>query len=189
MHGQAQRGKTYHPDFLGGGCEESGLVGETRLKWTADPMGYLSKRMLQMRARGFALRDAFADVLKGLHLREEFEDAPVFDITPLDCEPAAGPDRQHLLTEIQTALSAAFPGQNPEARKIKGDILEATFKTRLWKKVTEDVPTETLDEGEKKVHYLIDQLQTTQDQPTNAVQWLIDRLEDRRRREPQDAHE
>lgn len=34
-------------------------------------------RMLQMRARGFALRDAFADVLKGLNIREEVEDIPV----------------------------------------------------------------------------------------------------------------
>ena len=33
-------------------------------------------RMLQMRARGFALRDAFADVLKGLNIREEIEDIP-----------------------------------------------------------------------------------------------------------------
>ncbi len=34
-------------------------------------------RMLQMRARGFALRDAFADVLRGLNIREEVEDIPV----------------------------------------------------------------------------------------------------------------
>lgn len=33
------------------------------------------KRMRQMRARGFALRDAFADVLKGLSLAEEQRDA------------------------------------------------------------------------------------------------------------------
>lgn len=31
------------------------------------------KRMLQMRARGFALRDAFADSLRGLGMREELE--------------------------------------------------------------------------------------------------------------------
>jgi hypothetical protein len=31
------------------------------------------RRMLQMRARAFALRDAFPDVLGGLYLREEFE--------------------------------------------------------------------------------------------------------------------
>jgi hypothetical protein len=40
--------------------------------------------MLQMRARGFALRDAFPDVLKGLITAEEAQDMPVEekDITP-----------------------------------------------------------------------------------------------------------
>ena len=40
--------------------------------WTQYP-----KRMLQMRARGFALRDAFPDVLKGLITSEEAQDYPV----------------------------------------------------------------------------------------------------------------
>ena len=39
--------------------------------WTAYP-----KRMLQMRARGFALRDAFPDVLKGMITIEEAQDYP-----------------------------------------------------------------------------------------------------------------
>jgi len=39
--------------------------------WTQYP-----KRMLQMRARGFALRDAFPDVLKGLITAEEAQDYP-----------------------------------------------------------------------------------------------------------------
>lgn len=39
--------------------------------WTQYP-----KRMLQMRARGFALRDAFPDVLKGLITIEEAQDYP-----------------------------------------------------------------------------------------------------------------
>lgn len=34
------------------------------------------KRMLQMRARAFCLRDAFADVLRGMQVREELEDYP-----------------------------------------------------------------------------------------------------------------
>lgn len=40
----------------------------------AGPWTQYPKRMLQMRARSFALRDAFADVLKGLNMREEVED-------------------------------------------------------------------------------------------------------------------
>lgn len=38
-----------------------------------------TKRMRQMRARGFALRDKFADVLKGVITREEAEDYPTSD--------------------------------------------------------------------------------------------------------------
>ena len=35
-----------------------------------------TKRMMQMRARAFALRDAFADVLRGVHIGEEAQDLP-----------------------------------------------------------------------------------------------------------------
>jgi hypothetical protein len=40
------------------------------------PWSQYPKRMLQMRARGFACRDAFPDALKGLISREEAEDYP-----------------------------------------------------------------------------------------------------------------
>jgi hypothetical protein len=50
--------------------------------WTQYP-----KRMLQMRARGFALRDAFPDVLKGLVTAEEAHDYPVVT----QAEPAREP--------------------------------------------------------------------------------------------------
>ncbi len=39
-------------------------------------------RMLQMRARGFAGRDAFPDVLGGLYLQEEMEGIDAADVTP-----------------------------------------------------------------------------------------------------------
>lgn len=39
-------------------------------------------RMLQMRARGFALRDSFADALGGVRLAEEVQDYEIKDITP-----------------------------------------------------------------------------------------------------------
>jgi hypothetical protein len=54
----------------------------------ADKQTYKSypKRMLQMRARAFALRDMFPDVLKGLQVREEVEDfveaSSPRDVTP-----------------------------------------------------------------------------------------------------------
>lgn len=45
--------------------------------WTQYP-----SRMLQMRARGFALRDKFADALKGISIREEVEDYQDFQEAP-----------------------------------------------------------------------------------------------------------
>lgn len=51
-------------------AKRAGLWGKPG-PWQAYP-----KRMLQMRARGFALRDAFPDVLKGLITAEEAQDFP-----------------------------------------------------------------------------------------------------------------
>jgi len=53
--------------------------------WSAYP-----KRMMQMRARGFALRDAFPDVLKGLITAEEAQDFPV-EATPVPVAKPANP--------------------------------------------------------------------------------------------------
>jgi hypothetical protein len=52
-------------------AKRAGLWGKQG-PWSAYP-----KRMLQMRARGFAIRDAFPDVLKGLITVEEAQDFPV----------------------------------------------------------------------------------------------------------------
>lgn len=51
-------------------AKQAGLLGK------AGTWAQYRKRMLQMRARGFALRDKFADVLKGLILAEEAMDMP-----------------------------------------------------------------------------------------------------------------
>jgi len=45
--------------------------------WTQYP-----KRMLQMRARSWALRDVFPDVLRGMPVAEELMDMPEKDVTP-----------------------------------------------------------------------------------------------------------
>lgn len=68
-------------------AKRAGLWGKPG-PWTQYP-----QRMLQMRARGFALRDAFPDALKGLISAEEARDIPVdtFAGTTIDAkaEPAA----------------------------------------------------------------------------------------------------
>lgn len=58
-------------------AKKAGLIGKQ------GPWQTATSRMLQMRARSFAARDGAADVLKGLHIREEVEDyTHVRDVTP-----------------------------------------------------------------------------------------------------------
>jgi len=65
-------------------AKRAGLWGKQG-PWTSYP-----KRMMQMRARGFALRDAFPDVLKGLITAEEAQDYPT-EAIPKDITPTANP--------------------------------------------------------------------------------------------------
>jgi hypothetical protein len=55
----------------------------------AGPWKQYPDRMMQMRARGFALRDAFPDVLKGLQSAEEAQDIPTIDATAEPVAPVA----------------------------------------------------------------------------------------------------
>lgn len=82
-------------------AKKAGLVGKSG-PWTQYP-----ERMLQMRARGFALRDAFPDALKGLISTEEARDYP---------------ERKDLSKE---------PGHVIEAQVVEGPMGEETLKTLL----------------------------------------------------------
>lgn len=57
-------------------AKTAGLMGKQG-PWSTNP-----KRMRQMRARAFALRDLFPDVLKGMQVAEELMDYEEKDITP-----------------------------------------------------------------------------------------------------------
>jgi hypothetical protein len=87
-------------------AKKAGLWGK------AGPWTQYSRRMLQMRARGFALRDAFPDVLRGLVTAEEAQDYP-------QAEPAREPAREPVVvrpTFEATAVAAATPGDMERSR-------------------------------------------------------------------------
>jgi hypothetical protein len=111
----------------------AGLAGKSG-PWTQYP-----RRMLQMRARGFALRDAFPDLLRGLVTAEEAQDYP----TP---EPAREPvrvrpkfDDTNLATRVQQSEIGIAPDE-PEipdspARATPDDMAKARHAVQQAKSV------------------------------------------------------
>lgn len=61
-------------------AETAGLWGKKSYDGKPTPWVTYPKRMMQMRARAYALRDVFADVLRGIHIAEESQDISV-DVT------------------------------------------------------------------------------------------------------------
>ena len=83
------------------------------LQGKAGPWTQYPKRMRQMRARAFALRDVFPDVLRGLPVAEELMDTPT---------------ERHMgaVDEVQTALPPAPPAP-PALPACKPEDFEADF--------------------------------------------------------------
>lgn len=76
------------------------------------PWQQYPKRMLQMRARGFACRDAFPDALRGLYLAEEAMDMP--EREPIDVTPAR-PQREYVSIDPAQITNGEAPA--PEDAK------------------------------------------------------------------------
>ncbi len=82
-------------------AKKAGLWGK------AGPWQQYPKRMLQMRARGFAVRDAFPDVLRGLITAEEAADIPARDTF-------AGPTIEHAASPPAPAAEQPKQKQTPD---------------------------------------------------------------------------
>ncbi|MBK5942747.1 recombinase RecT [Halorhodospira halophila] len=68
-------------------AQRAGLAGKQG-PWQSYP-----KRMIQMRARAFALRDVFPDALRGIAVAEEVRDIPEKDVTPEPAPAASEPEQ------------------------------------------------------------------------------------------------
>ena len=90
------------------------LWGKTGQSGQPTPWVTHPDRMLQMRARGFALRDGFADVLGGMYLREELEGETI-DVTPtVPTPPVPPPMPTHGSPELdEDAKMLLAMGQDP----------------------------------------------------------------------------
>lgn len=107
--------------------------------WTQYP-----KRMLQMRARGFALRDAFPDVLKGLITSEEAQDYPQAektgqfkDITPVNPLEAIAPPKP--IEEIYEANAEEIP---KTVQHIEAETVEVNKEIESMQDLPESIPSQ-----------------------------------------------
>lgn len=88
------------------------------------PWKQYPKRMMQMRARGFALRDAFPDALKGVITTEEAMDYPeVKDITPME-----------KVEQTVEKVKEHFPNARVIDQKPHGTFLEE--HREIWQSIT-----------------------------------------------------
>lgn len=110
-------------------AKKAGLLGKT------GPWSQYPKRMLQMRARSWALRDAFPDVLKGLYSAEEVMDIPA---------------------EIDMGKAEVIPGQEATDTKPKKKPSRAEMaKVALENKTAEpaiDIPAVDLQASTADLH-------------------------------------
>ncbi len=96
------------------------------------PWSQFPDRMLQLRARAFALRDGFADVLGGMYLREEIDDQTPVREAPLAAQdaPAAG---QRLTPPPAPKQIATAPAHDPDTGEISdaSNVLPADESAQL----------------------------------------------------------
>lgn len=94
----------------------------------AGPWKQYPKRMLQMRARAFAMRDGFADVLGGLYIAEELEGdqpvKPMRDVTPpATVRPRQGAPLPPVVNRKQQQQATAEPTLRDKLIAEIGDLL------------------------------------------------------------------
>jgi len=129
-------------------AKKAGLVGKQG-PWTQYP-----KRMRQMRARAFALRDVFTDVLRGMAIAEE-----IMDIQPTGvagAEPARAVIEGHAEQQLPLYSEADFAANLPKwwdivaSGKKTADDLIAMLQTRarFTAEQLEEICNPPTDEGE-----------------------------------------
>jgi hypothetical protein len=112
--------KPVRGEFSIGDAKVSGLWTKRGRDGQPTPWQQYPKRMLQMRARAFALRDGFADVLKGLAIKEEVEDyhaaAPAAREEPPAPPPAqvAHQPEEPPVTPAEEMVTTAAPAETVE---------------------------------------------------------------------------
>ena len=125
-------------------AKRAGLLGKQ------GPWQQYPKRMLQMRARAWALRDVFPDVLRGVHVGEEAQDLPPEpkDMGPVDEAPRA-PEKPASRADRVRAAVQSKRAAAPALEHSIGTVLEAIGRAQSIEQLQEVAGlAKSLPEGE-----------------------------------------
>ena len=129
-------------DFSFADAKKAGLLGKQ------GPWQQYPKRMLAARARAFALRDSFADALRGLNSAEEVRDYHTQEVT---VDPVGGDAKQTATAQLKEHIKGngnGSMGQSQELESILGFIASATTEEEMKTVVT---GAQFLDEAEQAI--------------------------------------
>ena len=115
-------------------AKRAGLAGKQG-PWREYP-----KRMLQMRARSWAIRDVFPDLLKGISIAEEVQDiAPIRDVTP------SKPEGETRTEQLKNRLNGKQEEPPIEAEPAKQPSKEALAEIITLQAIIEDMQSATTE--------------------------------------------
>jgi len=110
--------------------------------WTEYP-----NRMLQMRARGFALRDSFADALAGIITREEAEDYVTAEVIEPQPAPIEAPVVEESVVDAEVVTEEAAAPEPEPAPKPKAKAKQKSKKKGVEGLLDTMIPEEEESHG------------------------------------------
>lgn len=160
------------------GMEDASKAG---LKGKQGPWAQYPKRMMQMRARAFAIRDVFPDVLKGLPVAEEVMDMPrnmgqAVEVQPPSAAAGVLEAAQSAADEGVATYAAFWKSASPETRKAIGK----DEHNRLKDVATAADASRTVDNSEKRQSKTFEQIMEAMHAATNidalyvAAEFILD---------------
>ncbi len=125
------------------------------------------KRMLQMRARGFAARDSFPDALSGVIIKEEAMDYPTKPGEPIDIT-------DQVVIEPANPMDATFGGDAPESDPVESPVGDVVAPSDAGSPENADVAESATggntDEGDERA-WEMNEESGIKEYPT-ADQWM-----------------
>lgn len=143
--------------------------------WTKPgPWQQYPGRMLQMRARSWAMRDSCPDVLKGMRIREEVEDYEILPSDPVP-SPTRASDTYHQKTgEVIDATPAAADDMPGDAQEPVEEFITQEERKELFAEITKaKIPIELTQKHLAETYKITSSAQLPKSKLGEFQAWIV----------------